>query len=317
MSRTKAGALKLRYASLEDAPEVCAIHLSHVDRWYRRLDTEQYEVPYSALSLSERWGFGGPWMSVETCAIHLNNLLLRYQFPIVAQKGDGLVGEMELFSGNEGAPYGKNLHIGLLFVKKGSTGQGIGPALVDKAFQIAADQGRDTITVASGQANVGFYEQCGFERSATMIELEAVTRAYDIDVTPIKPPLNPWSFAEGMAMLIGRYQSSAFHLFEQFDTFAIPEFLNCTRERMFLNINGHPSMLAFVKYNTSPAKADVYGWSKGAEAIELVFTASTLLHDEGIKYASILLAGDDYYAMGDRLDASVKGSRSSLSYRIK
>jgi ribosomal protein S18 acetylase RimI-like enzyme len=306
---------KLRHASLDDAAEISEIHRSYVDRWYRKLDNEQCEVPYRSLSLSERWGFGGPWMSVETCSVHLNNLLLQHQFPIVACEGDRPVGEMELFLGDEGVPYSQNMHIGLLYVMRGHTGQGIGSALVDKAFKLAEGQGCDTITVASSQANEGFYKRCGFERTGTMVELEAATKDYGVDISPMPPPLNVWSFARGMPMLLGRYQSSAFHLFEQFDAYAIPEFLNLMRDRVFVAVNGHPSMVVLVKFDA--ARADVYGWSGGAGAEELTLAVLALLHNDGIKYASILLTSDDYYAVADKLDAAVKGSRSTLLRCLK
>lgn len=306
---------KLRHASLGDAAEISDIHRSYVDRWYRKLDNERYEVPYGSLSLSERWGFGGPWMSVETCSVHLNNLLLQRQSPIVACEGDRPVGEMELFLGKEGAPYGGNMHIGLLYVRRGYAGQGIGTALVDKAFKLAESQGCDTITVASSQASEGFYERRGFERTGSMVELEAATKDYGVDVSPLPPPLNMWSFARGMSMPLGRYQNSAFHLFEQSDTYAIPEFLNLARNRIFMAVNSHPSMLVLVKRDD--VRADVYGWSGGAGAEELAFAALSLLHDDGIKYASILLTSDDYYAMAGKLDAAVKGSRSTLLRRLK
>ncbi len=307
--------MKLRYATLDDAAEISEIHRSHVDRWYRKLDNEQYEVPYGSLSPGERWGFGGPWMSAETCSIHLNNLILQRQLPLVAEEDDKLVGEMELFLGEEGAPFGKNMHIGLLYVRRGHTGQGIGSALADKALKLAESRGCDTISVASGRASEGFYEKCGFMRSGSMVELEAATKDYGIDISPLSPPLNLWSFTRGMGMPLGRYQSSAFHLFEQLDTYAIPEFLDLERKRIYAAVNGYSSMLALVK--RGDAGADVYGWSNGAGAEELALAALTLLRNDGVKYASILLTSDDYYRVADYVNATVKGSRSLLLRRLK
>jgi hypothetical protein len=162
-------------------------------------------------------------------------------------------------------------------------------------------------------ANAGFYEQRGFGLEGTMVELEAVTKAYDIDISPIPPPLNLWSFTRGLPMPAGRYQSSAFHVFEQLDRYAIPEFLDSRRERAFVSINGHPSMFAFTRSDTG---ADVCGWS-AASAEEVAQAALTLLHDRGVEYATILLARDDYTHMADRLDAAVKGTRGSLLSRRK
>jgi len=310
------GELKIRRARLDDAPQISDIHRSHVERWYRKIDAEQYEVPYGSLSLSERWGFGGPWMSAETCSIHLNNLLLQRQFPLVAERGKKLIGEMELFSGKEGSPYDKNMHIGLLYVKKGYTDKGTGKALVDKARDLAAEQECDTLTVASSQAKEGFYEKCGFEHSGNLVELEAMTGQYGVNIKRSRTPLNAQSFAHGKSMPVGRYQSSAFHLFEMNDAYALPEFLNCRRERIVREVNGHPTMFAFVKYDTDISRADVYCWTDGAKTGDIVYSALTLLHKDGIKYATILLAKEDYDVLADNLDAAVKGSRSSLCMKV-
>ena len=309
--------IKLRHARLDDASQICDINRSHVERWYRKVDAEQYEVPYGSLSLSERWGFGGPWMSTETCSIHLNNLLLKRQLPIVAQKGEDLVGEMELFLGKEDAAIGNNLHIGLLYIRKGYTGQGIGHALVDKAFKLAAEHGCDTVTVASSQANEAFYEKCGFERSGTMVEVEAKTQPYDVDIKPLKAPMNVQSFARGKAMVIGRYQSSAFHIFELQDAYAVPEFLNSRRDTVFANICGYPSMLAFIKYDMMPQRAEVYAWTGGADTQDVISAALSLLYNDHVGYATLLLVKEDYDLMADRADAAIKGSRISLIHKVK
>lgn len=309
--------VKIRHARLDDAPGICDIHRSHVERWYRKVDAEQYEVPYGSLSLSERWGFGGPWMSAETCAIHLNNLLLRHQIPLVAEEGGELAGEMELFTGKEAAPFGNNLHIGLLYVKKGFARQGIGRALVERAARLAVERGSDTLTVASSQANEAFYEKCGFELSGTMVEVEAPARPYDVDIKLLRTPLNVQSFAREKTMAIGRYQSTAYHLFELQDAYALPDFLNCRREFAFAEVNGHPALFAFVKYDMAPQAADVYAWAGGeGEARDIVYAALTLLHKDHVGYATLLLDGNDYDMAADGLDASVKGSRLSLVCRF-
>jgi GNAT superfamily N-acetyltransferase len=308
--------VKVRHAGLDDAAGICGIHRSHADRWYRKSGAEQIDVAYKDLLIGERWGFGGPWMSIETCSIHLNNLILQHQFPFVALEKSRLAGEMELFPGDEGPGYGRTLHIGLLYVLKSRSGRGIGRALVDKAFDFAVGLKRDTVTVTSGMANIGFYEKCGFRVDGKIVELDAATRAYDVDIVKMKPPMSLWAFTRGLPMPVGRYQSSAFHVFEQLDQYAFPEFLECRRDRVFARINGHPSMLAFTRYNTVPERADVYGWS-GAGAEAVAKAALTLLHKEGVRHANILLDGDDYYAMADTLDAALKGSRGSLLRRLR
>jgi GNAT superfamily N-acetyltransferase len=306
--------IKLRHASLEDAAEISDIHRSHVDRWYRKLDNEQYEVPYGSLSLSERWGFGGPWMSIETCSVHLNNLILQRQLPFVAEEDGKLVGEMELFMGEEGGLYGKNMHIGLLFVRRGHTGQGIGSALVDKAFKLAESQGCDTVTVASSQANVGFYEKHGFRQSGTMVELEAVTKDHYADISILPPPLSPWSFTRGMAMPLGRYQSSAFHVFEMGDDYALPAEADCRHIKTFMSVNGNPSLLSYVCLPTGTV--EVSAWSAGATAGDMAFAALTDLNRRGITAARMLLSKSDYDRIDDLVDERILGSRRTLLMKL-
>ena len=65
---------------------------------------------------------------------------------------------------------------------------------------------------------------------------------------------------------------------EQLDRYAIPEFLNSRHDRVFAGINGHPSMLAFTRYDTVPERADVYGWSGAGADIALSLTGFSTWH---------------------------------------
>ncbi len=303
--------LHIRLARLEDTAGVTAVHCSYKGQWTRTIGAESDVVPYDSLSIAERWGFGGPWMSTETCAIHLNNLLLKRHYPVVALKGDRLVGEMELFVGREGEQFGKNAHVGLLYVAKGCTGKGIGRAMIEKAVSIAAENRCDTITVASEPSMIGFYEACGFKRSGAMIEVEALTKKYDIGTELIPGQFNDSAFAWGMSMPVGRYQSSAFHLFELSDAYAIPGTLSLLKEMAHVSIGGSRSLISLA-IDESMQKSTVFGWTQGASAGDLTMAAMSMLHTKGVKYANILLSLKDYQQIEDKLEAALKGSRDLL-----
>lgn len=303
--------IHIRMARLEDAAAITSIHCSYRDRWTRTIGAEIDEVPYDMLSIAERWGFGGPWMSVETCAIHLNNMLLRRHYPMLALIGDRAVGEMEVFIGRESAPFEKNAHVGLLYVHKDFRGRGVGTALMKKAEDIAAENFCDTITVASNAPSLGFYEKCGFKRAGTLVEIEAVVRPYDVQMRPIPGQFNDGAFTWGMHMPIGRYQSSAFHLFELSDGYAIPGTLSLTKETAHITIGESRSMLAFAM-DEHQSKATIFGWTQGASPGSLATAALTLLHAKGVKYANILLSFEDHEHMGHKLEATLKGSRDVL-----
>ena len=300
-----------RLARLEDTADITAIHCSYMDQWTRTIGAESDVVPYDSLSIAERWGFGGPWMSTETCAIHVNNMLLKRHYPIVALEGDRLIGEMELFVGREGEQFGKNAHVGLLYVAKGCTGKGIGRALIEKAVSIAAENRCDTITVASEQSTIGFYEACGFKRSGTLVEVEALTKKYDVKTELISGQFNDSAFAWGMSMPVGRYQSSAFHLFELSDAYAIPGTLSLQKEMVHVSIDGNRSLISLAT-DESLQRSTVFGWTQGAGTEELTMAALSILHTKGVKYANILLSLKDYQQIEDKLEAALKGSRDLL-----
>ncbi len=65
----------VREATLDDVRDIVAVHLTSPDR--------PFTEPVERLSIAERCSYGGPWMSVETCAIHLNNLLAWGYAPLV------------------------------------------------------------------------------------------------------------------------------------------------------------------------------------------------------------------------------------------
>ncbi|MDK2464038.1 MAG: GNAT family N-acetyltransferase, partial [Candidatus Korarchaeota archaeon] len=69
---------------------------------------------------------GGPWMSVETCAIHVNNLLTQGQIPLVALEGDRVLGEVELILGDEGGRRGLVAHLSVIEVHRDFRGRGVG-----------------------------------------------------------------------------------------------------------------------------------------------------------------------------------------------
>src|SRR5260370_42420123 len=78
------------------------------------IPTPHKPLPFDEMGLSERWQEGGPWMSIETGAVHLNRLLAGSGVPLVAEIDGRVSAEAELYEGFEPPPYGHHLHIGSL-----------------------------------------------------------------------------------------------------------------------------------------------------------------------------------------------------------
>lgn len=304
-----------RLARLDDAAAISEIHKSHIPTWYRIVGSEQFEVEYSQLSVEERWGFGGPWMSPETCVIHLNNLLLMRHLPFVAELDDRIVAEMELFIGREGEPYGRNCHIGLLYVHKEFTGSGLGISLIRYAREIAREKNCESLTVSAMPHNEGFYLKCGFSFGERLVEISAPVRRYQVETAAGQPPLSKQSYIWGMDMVIGRLQSSAYHLFELSDSYALPAFASVDKRTSFQTVAGHPSMITWT--STGIEAATIYAWSSGASARDLAAAAMKMLEPAGIQSASLLLTRDDYDSLSSEIDARLVGTRATLIYPLQ
>jgi GNAT superfamily N-acetyltransferase len=313
MSETK-DVLMVRLARLDDAAAVTGVHLSHVSRWYRQIGDEQYDVSYSDLTLDEREGFGGPWGSVETCAIHLNNLLLRRQTPLVAEKDGCIVGEMELFIGREEPPYGMNCHIGVLYVHKDHLGRGIGRQMVRQAVEYAKNARCDTLTVASALVCEEFYRKCGFSFHDTMVEIEVMSGDYLVELSTMPDHVSVQAFTWGMGMKIGRLQSSAYHVFEMGDDFALPSEADYRHVKAFVTVNGNPSLLSYICLPSGTA--EVGAWSNGATTGDLAFAALADLNRRGIHSVNMMLSKSDYDRIAGLVDARLMGSRHTLLMKL-
>jgi len=145
---------------------ITEVHCSDVEKWYKWKGSEKVEASYRELSIEERFLHGGPWMSVETCAIHLNYILASEQYPLVAELNGRIVGELELYVGEERGKLGKTAFIDIIVVHKNFRRRGIGKALINEARRIAIEEGCDTLSVWPEERAVPFYRKCGLREVA-------------------------------------------------------------------------------------------------------------------------------------------------------
>ncbi len=160
----------VRKAKLDDTKGIVEVYCSSINKWVKRVDGREVEVRYEDLSLVERWSYGGPWMSIETCAVHLNYLLTWGQHPLVALINGRVVGELELYIGYEKGLLGKHGFIDVLEVYASFRRRGIGRRLVEKAAEIALEQNCNVLAVWPNPEATGFYRKCGFNEIAFKVK---------------------------------------------------------------------------------------------------------------------------------------------------
>jgi GNAT superfamily N-acetyltransferase len=144
----------VREATLDDVQEIVSVYVTNPDRPFDR--------PVQRLSLAECYSYGGPWMSVETCAIHLNNMLAWGYTPLVVDEGGRVIAETEFYVGPDVPPLGRTLDISVLYVHAARQRRGAGSMLVEAMIDRAGEAKCDRITVNTGPESQGFYRRFGF-----------------------------------------------------------------------------------------------------------------------------------------------------------
>ncbi|MEN6644905.1 MAG: GNAT family N-acetyltransferase [Armatimonadia bacterium] len=202
------GHASVRPATLEDTAAICGIHCSNVAEWFRRLpDGTRQAAEYSELTVRERFALGGPWMSPETCQIHLMNMLDCGAHVLVAEVGGRTLATAEIFIGDEPAPFARNAHLSILYVHARHHRRGLGSALMDAALQLATKAGCDTFSTSPDDEALDFYRRFDLGPFHTQPELE-------IALPPTLPrmetrPARATEYPGGNALMrLGRYQSS-------------------------------------------------------------------------------------------------------------
>lgn len=189
----------VREAMLDDVQDIVSVYLTNPDR--------PFDQPVERLSIAERYSYGGPWMSVETCAIHLNSMLAWGHTPLVVQEGSRVIAETEFYIGPDVPPLGRTLDISVLYVHTEWQRRGAGSLLMEAMIDRARGTGCDQITVNTGTESQGFYRRFGFGHA---LDLQVIR--CDVATTNAFPDCEPYvprafeAQPEG-ALWIGRFLS--------------------------------------------------------------------------------------------------------------
>ncbi len=246
----------IRPATLDDVAAITEVHCSNVEVW--RDPQTRRAVDCAELDLYGRWRNGGAWMSVESCAVHLNALLLLGHLPLVAEVEGRVVAEAEFYVDREPAPFAA-LHLSILYVHRVWQGQGIGRRLVEAGVQAAGERGLPTLTTQPEEEALAFYTRLGFSpwRSAQELQLRSrasapVPRA-GLQGGQVAPP-------PALALRIGRYQCGAQGWAALHPSLYLPGWSDLRRWLWEVELEGQRGLLGLREQLTDPAQADGYAW---------------------------------------------------------
>ena len=254
----------VRLATLADTAAIVDIHTSHKTQW-EQVDSmgQLVSARYEALTLYERWQQGGPWMSIETCAVHLNRLLAGSGVPLVAEDENGQVlAEAEVYESFEPAPYGHHLHIGVIITHADHLRRGLGAALMKYIVEMARLMKCERIAVSHNEARHFFAAQ-NFRHTHTGRGVRIATqqgRAFyqGVDLVDRNPDQ-----IKGWYMPFGRYQSSRQewdNLFPQDWAAGLPDLLNILVMHVKLTVTNQNAIL-FMREADQPGEVYLACWS--------------------------------------------------------
>ncbi|RLE77498.1 MAG: GNAT family N-acetyltransferase [Thermoprotei archaeon] len=203
--------LRVRLATLDEARGITEVHCSDVEQWVRAASGRGEPAEYEELSVEDRYLHGGPWMSVETCAVHLNYVLTSGQYALVAELDGRVVGELELYVGEERGVLGRTAYIDVLVVHKDFRRRGVGRALVSEARRLAVEEGCDTLSVWPEADAIPFYEKCGVRSVAYRVAhfVVAPDKATEGATAEVEPLPHEYSCVRGSWLISPRTWSSA------------------------------------------------------------------------------------------------------------
>jgi len=282
--------ITIRPATLADAAAISAVHCSTVDEWrdpYTRQPADE-----TALNLFGRWYNGGDWMNVETCAVHVNGMLLRGHLPLVAESDGSIIGEAEYYVNREPAPFGPHLHLSVLYIHKDWQGQGVGRTLIEAGVERARVLGCCALTTQPEPERTGFYRSVGFQPWLRAKEMQTTTVNTGVPL-PLTPLTTDHAPPEHLALRIGRYQCGVQGWETLWPALALPELRALRRGVWCGEVEDSPVVLGLREQFRTPTHADGYAWMPPfASLIPVVAALRALAAQEGYSAVDLLLPED-------------------------
>jgi ribosomal protein S18 acetylase RimI-like enzyme len=203
--------VSVRLATPDDAAAICEVYKSEVAQWVRVApDGTKSPATYEELTDLERQAYGGAWMVPGALRTHLEDVLRSGQWPLVAEEGGMILGEMEVYVGPD-PDLGRAAHIDILQVHRKEQRRGLGRALVEDGIRRAVEARCDSLTVNPEPAAVGFYAKFGLTEVAARekdysLLLDNLSGGIVRDT--VQAPLASFEPLERLPLLLGRFQTS-------------------------------------------------------------------------------------------------------------
>lgn len=304
-------ALRVRQAILEDAQAITDIYRSLVPRWMQTdAEGQAIESEYSRLNLYERWGHGGPWMSIETCAVWLAHLLQRQDsIPLVAELDGIVIGQAEVFISQEAPPYGHHINISTLCIRAEMQQTEIGTALVQYIEEMARVLGCSQVTVAYAEPSA-FFESVGYLPTHTRHNILLSAEEGRVFYRALELSDNNPTQIDGWYMPLGRYQNAR----EEWERMywpiwnSVPQLVEAKWHKLYIDLTGQPGILHLHQHDDDPSIATARLWTKNPLSTHILSAMRDRAARLGYKRVRTLVDSANLPIMGEVLSESNAGT---------
>jgi len=294
----------VRPAALDDTAAISALFRAPISVW-QRLDARGRveDVPYADLTIYERWLHGGPWMSLETAAIQLGQLLSGAGLALVAEAGGQVAGYLEAYHGVEPSPFGDHVHLAHLVVGPDAAHTGVEQALLAGLFEQAAAMKARHVTVSrigETPGETSFYERYHLQTLCRIRRLSLSARTGQIFYRATEHSNADPAQIQGWHMTVGRL-TSARQEWEQLwprTWEIIPQVRQQRSHRLHLAAAGQEAYICCRQQLYDPRSADVSCWSAKPLTNQLVSAIRDWGHREGYRTLQWVVADDTVKVLG-------------------
>ncbi|MBN1965690.1 MAG: GNAT family N-acetyltransferase [Anaerolineae bacterium] len=301
-----------RTATLDDTAAITTIHTSAIERW-QRIDTagRVMDVPYAALTLYERWLHGGPWMNIETCAVHLTHLLRGAGIPLVAELDGRVLAHAEVYHGVEPQPFGEHLHVAVATVHAEYAGQGLEQALLAHAIELARELGCARVCLEDAGAEQ-LYDGEGWQRLVGGQRLNWPARPGQVFYQAMPHTADNPELIRGWAMPLGRYHSARQEWVTRWPDLwgAVPGLRDQRIRRLQFTMAATTFFVLYIESPYDPRRASVFVWTPKPLSGPMLTAINDRAHKLGYRRLDAFVADAQVGALG--ADAETDGYTQDL-----
>ncbi len=289
--------IEVRQAGLDDSGGISALFSAQIPRWQRvNAQGKVEDLPYEKLTVYERWLHGGPWMSIETCAVLLNHLLMGAGIPMVAERKGKVVGYVEAYHSIEPEPYGRSLHIGHMVAND----LDVELSLIDGLDARAKALKCQHLTVTRVGSASPYDERYILTPISTLRRYNLPARQGQIFYRAVEHNDNSATQINGWAMPVGRLTCSR----QEWETLwprqweTMPELRQRQTARRHISAAGQDALMFCREHLYDPRRADLSLWTPKGLSVQVVSAVRDWAHREGYRTLVMMVEDSAKEALG-------------------